>query len=37
MLSHSHVTLTEGEHTLQACLKYPDGREEYLAAEVLVN
>ena len=33
----SFVTLTTGEHTLEACLMYPDGREEYLAAEVLVN
>lgn len=36
-ISHDFVTLTTGEHTLEACLKYPDGREEYLAAELLVN
>lgn len=31
------VVLTAGEHTLEACLKYPDGREENVAAEVLVD
>ena len=36
-LTGSFVELTEGEHTLEVCLKYPDGRVEYLAAELLVN
>lgn len=36
-LADPFVTLTEGEHTLEVCLRYPDGREEYLAAEVFVN
>ena len=35
--SGTYVTLTEGEHTLEVCLKHPDGREEYLTAELLVN